>query len=50
MIALTNGNINTITNGVIKRGTILIDKGKIKDIGQNVKIPKNAEEINLRGK
>ena len=50
MIALTNGNINTITNGVIKRGTILIDKGKIIDVGQNVKIPKNAEEINLRGK
>jgi len=50
MIALTNGNINTITNGVIKRGTILIDKGKIVDVGPDVEIPGNAEEINLRGK
>jgi imidazolonepropionase-like amidohydrolase len=50
MIALTNGKINTITNGVIKRGTILIDKGKIIDVGPDIKVPENAEEINLRGK
>ena len=50
MIALTNGNINTVTNGIIKRGTILIKDGKIADVGPDVKIPKDAEEINLRGK
>ncbi|MCW4013229.1 MAG: amidohydrolase [Candidatus Bathyarchaeota archaeon] len=50
MIALTNGKINTITNGVIKRGTILIDNGKIADVGPDVKIPKNAEVIDLKGK
>jgi len=50
MIALTNGKINTVTNGVIKRGTILIKDGKITDVGPNVKIPKDAKEINLRGK
>ena len=50
MIALTNGKINTVTNGIIKRGTILIKDGKIADVGPNVKIPKNAKVINLRGK
>ena len=50
MIALTNGKINTVTNGVIKRGTIIIKDGKITDVGPNVKIPKDAKEINLRGK
>ncbi len=50
MLALTNGNINTITKGVIKRGTILIENGKIADIGADIKIPKGVEEINLRGK
>jgi len=50
MIALTNGKINTVTNGIIKRGTILIKDGKIADVGPDVKIPKDAKEINLRGK
>ena len=50
MIALTNGKINTVTNGIIKRGTILIKDGKIADVGPDVNIPKTAKEINLRGK
>ena len=50
MIALTNGKINTVTNGIIKRGTILIKDGKIADVGPDIKIPKDAKEINLRGK
>jgi len=50
MIALTNGKINTVTNGIIKRGTILIKEGKIADVGPDVNIPKTAKEINLRGK
>ena len=50
MLALTNGNINTITQGIITRGTILIENGKIKAVGNDVKVPKGVEEINLRGK
>lgn len=50
MIALTNGKINTVTNGIIKRGTILIKDSKIADVGPDIKIPKDAKEINLRGK
>ena len=33
MIAIIGKKVNTITNGIIKDGVILIDKGKIKKIG-----------------
>ena len=33
MIAITGGTVNTITNGVIERGTLLIENGKISAVG-----------------
>lgn len=52
MIALTNCKAVTIANGVLEPATILIDDGKIKEIGINtdVVIPKEAEIIDLTGK
>ena len=49
-IALKGGRIITITDGVISNGTILIDQGKIKAVGKNIKIPKNAEVVDISGK
>lgn len=50
MFALTNASIETVTNGVINNGTIVINKGKIAAIGNNVQIPEGAEIIDCRGK
>ena len=50
MIAITNGSVWTITNGVIEKGTVLVDKGKIVGIGADIPIPSAAEVINAEGK
>lgn len=50
MLAIKDGKILTITKGVIKRGTILIEDGKIVDVGTNIKIPEHAEVIDAKGK
>lgn len=48
--ALTNAKIETITNGVIENGTVVIDGEKIVDVGTNVTVPSDAEVINCAGK
>jgi len=50
MLAIKGGKIYTITKGVIEKGTILIDEGKIVDIGADVTIPDGAEVIDAEGK
>jgi imidazolonepropionase-like amidohydrolase len=47
--ALTNANIETITNGVIRSGTVVISKGKIEALGTDIKIPDSAEVIDCTG-
>jgi imidazolonepropionase-like amidohydrolase len=49
-IALVGGTIHTITNGTIENGILLFDKGKIVAVGKDVKIPKDAEIIDISGK
>ncbi|MEF8835385.1 MAG: amidohydrolase [Candidatus Thermoplasmatota archaeon] len=49
MKALVDGDINTITNGAFK-GSILIEDGKIVDIGKEIDIPDEAEIIDVKGK
>ena len=49
-IALVGGTIHTITKGVIEKGTILLDQGKITAIGEEVLIPANAEVIQVEGR
>ncbi|MEG2246048.1 MAG: amidohydrolase [Romboutsia sp.] len=49
MIFIKNGTINTITNKILK-GDILIENGKIKEIGQNIVAPFDAEIIDADGK
>lgn len=50
MLAITNGKLLTITQGVIEGGTILCDKGKIAAIGKDLPIPASAEVIDATGK
>lgn len=50
MLAIKNGTIYTIENGVVEGGTVLIDGNKIVAVGQNVQIPAGAEVIDATGK
>ncbi len=49
MKALIDGEVDPITGSKFK-GTILIEDGKIKDLGPNVEIPEEAEVIDVEGK
>jgi len=49
MLAITNGKIQTITQGIIENGTVLIEGNKIKEVGANVAIPADATVIDARG-
>ena len=48
-LAIKGGRIITISGSVIEKGTILIDGGIIRDVGLDIKIPKDAEIIDARG-
>jgi imidazolonepropionase-like amidohydrolase len=47
--ALTNANIQTVTNGVITNGTIVLSGGKITDLGTGVTPPAGATVIDCKG-
>lgn len=49
MIVIKNGTINTITNRVIV-GDVLIEDGKIKEIGEDLVVPLDAKVIDAEGK
>jgi len=49
MKAMTNARILTITNGIIERGTILIEDCKIADVGADVSVPDESEIIEAAG-
>src|ERR1051325_11690497 len=49
VFALTNASIQTVTNGVINNGTVILSNGKILDIGTNVTIPQGAITIDCKG-
>ncbi len=50
MLAIKNGRIYTVSDGVIENGTVLIDGDKIKAVGRNVRIPKGSDVIDATGK
>ena len=49
MLFIKNGIINTVTNGVIQ-GDILINNGKIVEIGNDIVVPLDVEVIDATGK
>jgi imidazolonepropionase-like amidohydrolase len=50
MIAITNGEIWTITGELIEKGTVLVENGKIKALGKDVHIPEDAHVFDISGK
>jgi len=48
--ALTNARIETVTRGVVERGTIVIRDGIIEAVGANVTAPPDARIVDLAGK
>ncbi len=50
MLAIVNATINTITKGVVERGVLLIENGKIKACGKDVSVPEGATVIDATGK
>ena len=48
MIAVIGKKVNTITQGIIENGVILIDKGKIKEIGSDVKVPDGVKPLKAK--
>ena len=49
MLAIINGKLLTITNGVIENGTILVENGKITAVGADVQVPAGADVIDAAG-
>ena len=47
--ALTNATIETVTNGTIQNGTLIIKDGKIADVGSSVSIPQGAKTMDCAG-
>lgn len=50
MIAIRGGRVHTMTGGVIDGAVILIDKGKILDVGTGIAIPSEASVIHAEDK
>jgi len=50
LIAIVGGDIHTVTGPVVRKGTILVEDGKIKEIGQSVEVPDEAKVIDASGK
>ena len=50
MIAIKNGKVLTITQGIFDPGTVLIEGGRIVAVGEHVEIPEDAEIYDATGK
>ncbi len=50
VVAITGGDILTVTQGRIRNGTVLIEDDKIVALGHDVDIPEDAEIIDVTGK
>ena len=48
--AIVGADIHTVSREVIRRGVILVQDGKILDVGQDVKVPSGAKVIDAKGK
>jgi imidazolonepropionase-like amidohydrolase len=49
VLAIKGGEIHTVSGSVIKKGTVLIEDGKILSVGKNISIPPGAKVINAEG-
>jgi imidazolonepropionase-like amidohydrolase len=49
VLAIKGGEIHTVSGGVIKKGTVLIEEGKILSVGKSIPIPRGAKVIDAKG-
>lgn len=49
-IAIKDAKVFTVTGGTLQKGTVLIEDGKIKAVGENLDIPADAQIIDGAGK
>ena len=49
-LALVDGCLMTVTNGVIRKGTLMIRNASIEAVGAKVRLPRDAEVWNVKGK
>lgn len=50
MIALVNGRVFTVTKGIFDPGIILIEDGKIEDVGESLSVAEKATVYDMSGK
>ncbi len=50
IMVLQNGKLLTITKGIIEKGSIVIQDGKIIKVGKRIKVPAGAKIIDITGK
>lgn len=50
MIAIVHGKLQTVTQGVVEDGTLLINNGKITAMGTDIPVPEGAEILDAAGK
>lgn len=50
VIAIVGGDIITVTRETIRKGTILVENGKIKNVGKDIEIPAGAKKIDATGR
>jgi len=50
VIAIVGGDIITVTRETIRKGTLLVEDGKITKVGKDIEIPSNATKIDATGK
>ena len=48
--AFTNAKIYVTPTQIIENGTLLIQNGKVINVGNNITLPKNCTTINVQGK
>ncbi|MDI3480958.1 MAG: hypothetical protein PWQ97_613 [Tepidanaerobacteraceae bacterium] len=50
MLAIINGKIYTMSGSVLEKGSVIIDGGKIADVGENLTVPPDAQIIDAGGR
>lgn len=49
-LAFINGDLWTVSQGIIQEGTIILEDGKISAIGHHLPLPSDAKVIDIKGK